>query len=74
VRHRYIVSHEVTIRAIGLQDSDAASNDLQDLVTMSDSLYHTDNNRQTAHGNGDGVHEESVITCLVINNRLDTSK
>ena len=41
---------------------------------MGDSLNYTNDDGQTAHGNGDGVHEESVITCLVINNRLDTSK
>jgi len=37
---------------------------------MGDSLNYTNDDGQTAHGDGDSIHEESVVTCLVISDGL----
>jgi hypothetical protein len=59
-------------RAADSQNPDTTSNDLQDLVSMGDSLDDTNDNRQTAHGDGNGIHEESVVSCLMISDSLET--
>lgn len=51
---------------MNLQNPDTAPNDLQDLVSMSDSLNDTNNNGETAHGDGDSVHKEGMVSSLDI--------